>query len=308
MRGFPKRVVSCKIRPLNMGATPGKALMTTCMDSPLACAVGEPQEICVYGGASTPGHRPGMPCDWGNLSSFCTSQLDSCACPQFTAGMATSALPRYTEAPGDALMVFAGPFMLWSLTLLVVPLYKLLPSWTRTWKLPRAMATDVSSKAVRRWFGLCAAGTAGLVAVSLLPAHVWGECSQRGVCVYHMMFCEATRHHSAIRHPANFWSNLPYVYAALGFLCLAIDERARRVSRPYQLLDATFALVLLGMAIASFGWHGTNCTEVHFLDIALMNCVIAFFPYRFGASSLVAACGANETSLSTAVAAGAHTT
>ena len=89
-----------------------------------------------------------------------------------------------------------------------------------------------------------------------------------------------------MRHPANFWSNLPYVYAALGMLCLAADERARRVARPYQLLDLSFALVLLGMAIASFGWHASNCTAVHFVDIGLMNSVIAFFPLRFGFARL----------------------
>ena len=49
----------------------------------------------------------------------------------------------------------------------------------------------------------------------------------------------------------------------------------------------SFALVLLGMAIASFGWHASNCTEVHFVDIGLMNSVIAFFPLRFGFASAV---------------------
>ena len=49
--------------------------------------------------------------------------------------------------------------------------------------------------------------TLGLMtAEHVLPPTVWGECAQR-VCVYHMMFCEATRHGSAVRHPANFWSS-----------------------------------------------------------------------------------------------------
>ena len=168
------------------------------------------------------------------------------------------------------------------------PLYKHLTGWSRTFRPPRAVTTAVSRRAVVAWVALCVGATAALLlAALLLPAAVWGICVNSGVCVYHMMFCEATRHHSAVRHPANFWSNLPYVYAALGMLCLAADERARRVARPYQLLDFSFALVLLGMAIASFGWHASNCTALHFVDIGLMNSVIAFFPLRFGFASAV---------------------
>ena len=60
-----------------------------------------------------------------------------------------------------------------------------------------------------------------------------------------MMFCEATRHHTPIRHPANFWSNLLFLWAALGILCLTADERAKRSTRPYQLLDIFFGCLLL---------------------------------------------------------------
>ena len=34
-------------------------------------------------------------------------------------------------------------------------------------------------------------------------------------------------------------------------------------------------------------WHASNCTEVHFVDIGLMNSVIGFFPLRFGFASAV---------------------
>ena len=178
----------------------------------------------------------------------------------------------------------------------MLPLYKHLTGWSRTFRPPRAVTSAVSRRAVVAWVALCVGATAALLlAALLLPAAVWGDCVNSGVCVYHMMFCEATRHHTAVRHPANFWSNLPYVYAALGMLCLAADERARRVARPYQLLDLSFALVLLGMAIASFGWHASNCTALHFVDIGLMNSVIAFFPLRFGFASAVHALRLPET-------------
>lgn len=135
----------------------------------------------------------------------------------------------------------------------------------------------------------------GLLAFGLLaPAEVWGDCAQRGVCVYHMMFCEATRHHTPIRHPANFWSNIPFLWAALGILCLAVDERAKRSPRPFQLLDFCFGMVLLVLALASFTWHGSNCTEVHFVDIGLMSSVIAFFPYRFLTLSAINVLGLSE--------------
>ena len=99
-----------------MGATMGKPL-ADCATSALSCAAGEPQEMCSYGGGA-PGHRPGQPCDWGNLSSLCTSQLASCECSAPT-GVEGSALARYTERSLDAAFVYAGPVMLWTLTLAV---------------------------------------------------------------------------------------------------------------------------------------------------------------------------------------------
>lgn len=286
-----------------MGATSSK--ITDCGASQLACALGEPQEVCHYGTPAVMGFRPGAPCDWGNLSALCTSTLTGCECAElWTAGFEKSALPIYFESP-TSIGIYAGPAMLWILTLLVYPLYRMLSHWSRSRKLPRSLTTFVSSTAIQTWMALCVFCTAALVALSYsLPANVWGDCANRGVCVYHMMFCEATRHHSAVRHPANFWSNLPYLYMALGMLCVAIDARRRRSPRPYQLLDASFAVVLLGMCLASFAWHGSNCTAIHFVDIALMNCVMAYFPYRFIAASLIVASGKNEAQFSLAIALG----
>ena len=230
-----------------------------------------------------------MPCDWGNLSIHCTSKIAACECAVPKASIATSALPVYATDPVATAFIYAGPAMLFLMTLLVYPLYRMLPMWTRSFRLPRSLTADLSTAAVATWVALCGVSTAVLIVLSLLlPADVWGDCAHRGVCVYHMMFCEATRHHSPVRHPANFWSNLPYLYLGIGMLCEGVDARVRNSPRPHQLLDATFALVLLSMCLASFGWHGSNCTAVHFVDIGLMNCVIAFYPYRFVASSLVA--------------------
>lgn len=193
--------------------------------------------------------------------------------------------------------------MLFVMTFLVWPLYRCFPGWSRSYTLPQSVR--MSSTAVRVWLVLSAVATAVFVVLmNSLPADVWGECARRGVCVYHMMFCEATRHRSAVRHPANFWSNLPYVWLATGMLCLAADSRVRRVARPFALLDASFALVLLGMSLASFAWHGSNCTAVHFVDIGLMNCVIAYFPYRFVASSAVVAAGGSAARSSAAITVG----
>ena len=91
------------------------------------------------------------------------------------------------------------------------------------------------------------------------------------------------------------------MYTALGLLCLAVEEGVHRSTRPFQLLDATFGLVLLAMSFASFAWHASNCTAVHLVDIGLMNAVIAFFPFRFGASALLAVAGSNDARGSLAV-------
>ena len=201
--------VAAALPPQEMGTVLGKPL-ADCATSALSCAAGEPQEMCSYGGGA-PGHRPGQPCDWGNLSSLCTSQLASCECSAPT-GVEGSALARYTERPLDAAFVYAGPVMLWTLTLAVQapgpnpdpnpnpkptgspnpdqmwPLYKHLTGWSRTFRPPRAVTTTVSRRAVVAWVALCVGATAALLlAALLLPAAVWGQCTQTGVCVYHMM-------------------------------------------------------------------------------------------------------------------------
>lgn len=117
---------------------------------------------------------------------------------------------------------------------------------------------------------------------SRAPGDYWGSCATHGTCVYHSMFCEATRHGSAIRHPANSWSNVPYVFIAFGLLSHVAEEHLYRAStRAYLLLDALFAFFLALHFFASFAWHATNCTDVHWIDIAFMNNTILFFPYRF---------------------------
>ena len=68
------------------------------------------------------------------------------------------------------------------------PLYKHLTGWSRTFRPPRAVTTAVSRRAVVVWVALCVGATAALLlAALLLPAAVWGQCTQTGVCVYHMM-------------------------------------------------------------------------------------------------------------------------
>jgi len=215
--------------------------------------------------------------------------------------LATSALAPYME--DSAAFVYGGPILLWGLTLILPSLWLVL-DWKQSFTLPRALSS-ASGSAWRTWLALCVLVLLVLVGFErLAPSDVWGDCAPRGVCVYHMMFCEATRHHSPVRHPANFWSNLLFIWAALGILCLTADERARSSTRPYQLLDVYFGLLLFVHSLASFAWHGSNCTEIHFVDIGLMGSVIAFFPYRFLAASLINALGWDESSLSKAVAVG----
>lgn len=270
------------------------AASSSTVDCASACALGEPQEVCDYGAGA---------CDWDNAAAQCRSRLQRrCVCPAASVGVQASMLGPHIATPADAAIVMAGPVVLWALTVLIIG-YRLLhpPSAARpagAWK--EAPFPGAIAALTPRWMELCLAVTAvAVLAVGHAPADLWGECSARGTCVYHQMFCEATRHGSAARHPANFWSNLPYVYIGTGLLWVGAAEGAARGGRPFRLLDTTFALVLLGMAAASFAWHGSNCTAVHFVDIGLMNCVIAFFPFRFLAMALARASGLGERALST---------
>lgn len=178
-----------------MGGAGSRAV--DCASAP-ACAVGEPQEACDYYSGR---------CDW-DVVSACRSELVGCTCPAPTFGVASSALPPHIGDPVSAATIALGPVMLWSLTFLI-PCYrylyrppserfenggKLLPrpragSW-RTSAFPAALRPLLP-----RLARLCIPLTAAIVlAVHLTPATAWGECATAGTCVYHAMFCEATRH------------------------------------------------------------------------------------------------------------------
>jgi len=249
----------------------GNAVSTTC--SSLACADGlGAQEVCAA-----------PPCNWDTPT--CQSEQTGCACPQASSGIASSILPDEGAVPH----AYAGFSMLWLLLLLLPTLAK----WCKpkaVWQSSASLADLVAAVppgVLRCWAALCTASTAGLVGfASLAPPGVWGGCEAE-VCVYHSMFCEPTRHGSAVRHPANFWSNLPYLYVSLFLLCQAggdaLGHGRGRGARPYALLDAAFGLVLFGLSLASLGWHASNCPAVHFVDIGLMDSVIAWFPLRTAA-------------------------
>jgi len=178
------------LRRIIMGAAPSSA-NASCAQ---LCADGaEPQELCAV-----------TPCEW-DRGGACQSTMTGCECPQYKAGLATSALPPFLEDPVGAMIIACGPLLLVTLTIAVVPLMLCTP-WQRTSALPRSLSA-VTPATLCAWILLCALVTLGLMtAEHVLPPTVWGECAQR-VCVYHMMFCEATRHGSAVRHPANFWSS-----------------------------------------------------------------------------------------------------
>jgi hypothetical protein len=289
----------------DMGASP-----STCAgETALSCGDLEPQEVCTYGANNLLGPRADAPCDWDwahpNSSRLCTSRLHSCGCPVHVNVFndPISPLAKYVEEPLGAFFTYGAPILLWSLTAIVPLLYSLL-RWETSFHLPRPLK-DTSLQAVAAWLAICTTISVAMPAlVGNLPADAWGECSNRGVCVYHMMFCESTRHASPIRHPANSWSNLPYIYTSIGMLLFSLDERLRGISRPFMLLDASYGVVLLSMAVVSFWWHASNCTAVHFLDIGLMNCVIAFYPYRFSAAAALHHFGRSEAKWSVAVAVG----
>mmetsp|Transcript_20453 Transcript_20453/g.66309 ORF Transcript_20453/g.66309 Transcript_20453/m.66309 type:complete len:172 (+) Transcript_20453:196-711(+) len=94
------------------------------------------------------------------------------------------------------------------------------------------------------------------------PVDVWGGC-EHSVCVYHMMFCEATRHGAAVRHPANFYPNLLSLWMALFLRCEAAHTALarRHPPRPFAVYDALFGTVLLLVSLASFTWHASNCAR-----------------------------------------------
>ena len=290
-----------RTRPASLGPEAAPAplpcpLMGNTVSSPacnatsLTCAVGEPQEICEYG----------TPCDWAPppARAGCWSRVTSCACsPALYSGEATSNMQWLVHTVQDRNTVIAGPIMLWALTVVIVAylgLRKLETAFGISRKGRWSSSSFPSSLLLPRpvllaWTCACAAITLIMAAfTACAPADVWGSCPQANVCVYHQMFCESTRHASAVRHPANAWSNLPYIYTAFGIFAMSAHEAGHfspftsrihdsfrpaaykdLIVRPFQVLDLMFGIVLLAMSFFSFVWHSSNCTSIHFVDVGL---------------------------------------
>ena len=87
------------------------------------------------------------------------------------------------------------------------------------------------------------------------------------------MFCEPTYHSSFTRHPANSWSNLPYAVVGLFMLFHAPYTQ-------WQLCNTLFGAMVFSLSVVSFVWHSTNCPNSQYVDLAVMDSVILYFPVR----------------------------
>lgn len=195
-----------------------------------SCFIGEPQEVCTLQ----------APCNWDNITCSAT-QLLKRACP-IRSG------PSLEKSPLWPLMVTLEDCVLVSVaasTLIIGPF--IIARYNSSF--PSRKVTKLESEQLPlrlSWFYACIIVTALWVALAVrAPVAVWGGCEQRGVCVYHSMFCEYTRHSVAVRHPANSWSNLPYMWNAL-YLCIqALADLRTKTRRSFALLDGLFGVVSL---------------------------------------------------------------
>ena len=250
---------------------------------PTSCEFGELQEVC------TPGT-----CSWDGTPCRASVQAKRDCPVQHGLTLAGSNLAPLLQSNSDGLAVALGFACLFLSPLIVAAWVRACRHWP---------FGDTPLPVPPGFYPLLLVLTALLVAFGVFaPADVWGGCEQQ-VCVYHSMFCEHTRHEAAFRHPANTWSNL--VYLANGcFLCAqALTDLRQRSTRAYAALDASFGVVSLLHAFASVAWHGSNCPEVHFVDIGLMNCIICFFPLRFSAMAVATLLRKRDGSVSAAAAA-----
>ena len=128
-RSFNEKSFTVRTKAPPTCLCPGSMAGTDCAASTLSCPGGvEPQEVCVYNGARGP-FAHGFLCDWesaagGNYSAapHCTSRLDSCECPGMQPdSLVTSAMAPYMEH--SAALMYAGPALLWGLTLILPTLY-----------------------------------------------------------------------------------------------------------------------------------------------------------------------------------------
>lgn len=233
------------------------------------------------------------PCNWG-IRTPCRAQNAGCACPAPRIGVAGSSVPEMLSGSDGVLIVWAY-ILLFSMPLVIAIWRRATTSWC-TCTLHEAGLAQVP----RGWLAVSAALTgAAWLANVVLPADLWRECS---LCVYHAMFCEATRS-DAVRHPANFWSNMIYLHVSVYLLLQAAGDMAGRCQRrAYALLDGCFGGFLFAMCLASLSWHASGCTVVHFVDIGLMNAVIVYLPVRCAAMALASLLRSSDERLSIAAA------
>lgn len=224
-----------------------------------------------------------------NLNTTCRVLLKGCECPRARAGLEGSVLP--------ALGAYCSTALGYAILLSIPLLYPLIGRVVRAgapWRVSRgwrAAVEAVAPKARPELHGATVvAATAAVVGFGLnAPADVWGGC-EKEVCAYHLMFGEATRHYAAVRHPANYYSNLPSLWLSLFLLVEAAHSVVGHnggAPRAFVLMDAIFGLVLFSMTIASLIWHASNCAWIHFIDLGLMYSVIAWFPIRCAVSIAV---------------------
>jgi hypothetical protein len=216
----------------------------------LTCAIGEPQEVC----------RLLTPC---NLNTTCRSVPAGFACPQARADVSGSILPGIgaeREAAIGFLVLLSTPL----LYPLVGRALRAGAPWRTTHGWRAAVAAITPQARPELHAILMVAAAAAMISFDYAaPVGVWGNCVD-SVCVYHMMFGEATRHGAAVRHPANYYSNVISIWIALFLLCEAAHTAHAawalgRPPRPFAVYDALFGLILLLMTLASLAWHASNC-------------------------------------------------
>ena len=180
-----------------MGASSSTVATVPCGAGGVCARGAEPQEYCTYHDA----------CDW-NLTKCHSTLMPECVCPpEPYLSIATSNLPPFLSTPADVAICTLGFVAPWAFFVVIV-LLKTRVRWKLASEWPVALSMVPPN--VGLWLQSSIAIVVALaVFAARAPSDVWGECALKGVCVYHDMFCEATHHASAIRHPANFWSNVP---------------------------------------------------------------------------------------------------
>ncbi len=84
-----------------------------------------------------------------------------------------------------------------------------------------------------------------------------------------------------IRHFFNAWSNVVFLFAGTTICLMQFGRAAESTSFPFQVIDLSLGIGVVALSFVSFLWHSGNRPIVQYVDLTIMEAVIACILVRY---------------------------